>query len=53
MLRVFWLLLCSVLALDIHPNSLEGTEPSLILSDKQLALQRWFAKLTFLNKHDG
>ncbi|MEW5945947.1 MAG: hypothetical protein AB1742_07080 [bacterium] len=37
-------------ALDVKEKSLEGTENAAGLTDKQLAIQRWFAELTFLNE---
>eukprot|EP01031_Cornospumella_fuschlensis_P026457 gene26457-31975_t len=39
----------TALCLKIATNSLAGTETSEILTDKQLAIQRYFAELTFLN----
>lgn len=36
-------------ALDVKAKSIEGTENTDGLTDKQLAVQRWFAYLTYLN----
>lgn len=39
-------------ALDVAEKDIAGTEYADGLTDKQLAVQRWFAELTYLN-HDG
>ncbi|RYY89091.1 hypothetical protein EON63_01360 [archaeon] len=38
-----------VLCLNFAPHSLAGTETTDFLTDKQLAIQRYFAEITFLN----
>lgn len=38
-----------IIGLEIKSSSLEGTETTEGLTDKQLGIQRWFSELTFLN----
>jgi hypothetical protein len=54
-LIVLLLLLVHVISsLDIIPKNIEGTQDLKIgLTDKQLAIQRWLASLTFLNLEDA
>ena len=38
--------------LVVTPKSIDGTETSSALTDKQLAIQRWFSQITFLQDLD-
>lgn len=52
--RVFLALVSAVgvSGLVVTPKSIEGTETTSVLTDKQLAIQRWFSQITFLQDLD-